>query len=608
MVGNADGSAFIPTVGIDTCAAARAFAAGGLHGSVAGDGEALRIAVGVNAGGPCRRAGRGDDLTAGGGEGTVIGDAGAAAAAGGAGFGNDGAAVDLSEGAGDAVGLRHIARCRPRSCGKLAAADGEFIRIKADAPRGGSDAVIFRVHAGGGDAAAAHPIGAPVGIDADAPGSGGCAGGVDRAAVDGDAGSFGCDAGALAAFAGDGAAGGVDVAAVDRDNARRTVQAGTHDVAALAGAAGGVDDAAVDGDGFGVDAGADGIRLGHGNAGGGEAALLLAGALGVNGQRSAARNAASGGQAALIRQDQMYVAVQGDGIGDGHLSLRHIPAALPDGGVGGQDGRRGAGLRIALRVQIIHRDLSGVVPAAQHDLIGRALLGAFVKAVQVQPQGDVGGLRKFKGDILAAVVDRLSFDAAGAPVVCPLAVGSKLEQIAAAGGDLGIGDLVDAGPDLGHFVCVRSGIPVCAVEPCAVAVAYHADGINIHPGLLHGADAHDTNGVGGGVKDDRHVADGGDIDHHVHALRIAVPVHRSVGAGLNDLDLILARLDTGIGLFVQTGIRIEGHEVVVVGGVPVGTAQLRNARHAVALTRGKGGQCCRRQQAQAQGQSRKDAE
>ena len=583
MVGNADGSAFIPTVGIDTCAAARAFAAGGLHGSVAGDGEALRIAVRVNAGGPCRRAGRGDDLTAGGGEGTVIGDAGAAAAVGGAGFGNDGAAVDPGVAAGDAFGLRHIARCRPRSCGKLAAADGEFGRIKADAPCGGSAAVIFRVPAGSGDAAAAQPEAAPVGIDADAPCGGGCAGGVDRAAVDDDVGFFGCDADALAAVTRDGAAGRGDNAVVDRDIARRAVQAGACDVAALAGAAGGIDCAAVNGDGSGVDAGADGIRLGHGHAGGGEAALLLAGALGVNGQRSAARNTASGGQAALIRQNQMYVAAQGDGIGDGHFSLRHIPAALPDGGVGGQDGRRGAGLQIALGVQIIHRDLSGVVPAAQHDLIGRALLGAFVKAVQVQPQGDIGGLRKFKGNVRVAVVDRLACCAAGAPVVCPRAVGGKLELIVAAGGDPGIGDLVDAGSDLGHFVFVRSGIPVCAVEPRAVAVAYHADGINIHPGLLHGADAHDTNVVGGGVKDDRHVADGGDIDHHVHALRIAVPVHRSVGAGPNDLDRILARPDAGVGLFVQTGIRIEGHEIVVVGGVPVGTAQLRNARHAVGL-------------------------
>ena len=295
MVGDADGSAFIPTVGIDTCAAARAFAAGGLHGSVAGDGEALRLAVGADAGGPCRRAGRGDDLTAGDGEGAVIGDAGAAAAVDGAGFGNDGAAVDPGVAAGDAVGLRHIARCRPRSCGKLAAADGEVVRIKADAPRGGSAAVIFRVPAGSGDAAAAQPEAAQVGIDADAPCGGGCAGSNDGAAVDDDVGFFGCDAGARAAVARDGAAGGGDNASVDRDIARRAVQAGACDVAALAGAAGGVDCAAVDGDGSGTDAGADGIRLGHGNACGGEAALLLAGALGVNGQRSAARNAASGG-------------------------------------------------------------------------------------------------------------------------------------------------------------------------------------------------------------------------------------------------------------------------------------------------------------------------
>ena len=583
MVGDADGSAFIPTVGIDTCAAARAFAAGGLHGSVAGDGEALRLAVGANAGGPCRRAGRGDDLTAGDGEGAVIGDAGAAAAVDGAGFGNDGAAVDPGVAAGDAVGLRHIARCRPRSCGKLAAADGEVVRIKADAPRGGSAAVIFRVPAGSGDAAAAQPEAAQVGIDADAPCGGGCAGSNDGAAVDDDVGFFGCDAGARAAVARDGAAGGGDNASVDRDIARRAVQAGACDVAALAGATGGVDDAAVDGDGSGTDAGADGIRLGHGNACGGEAALLLAGALGVNGQRSAARNAASGGQAALIRQDQMYVAAQGDGVGDGHFSLRHIPTALPDGGVGGQDGRRGAGLRIALGVQIIHRDLSGVVPAAQHDLIGRALLGAFVKAVQVQPQGDVGGLREFNENVRVAVVDRLACCAAGAPVVRPLAVGGKLELIVAAGGDLGIGDLVDAGSDLGHFVFVRSGIPEYAVEPCAVAVAYHTDGINIHPGLLHGADTHDTDGVGGGVKGDGHIADGRNIDRNVHVLGVAVPVHRSVGAGLNDLDRILPRLDVGVGLLVQTGIRIEGHEIVVVGGVPGGTAQLRNARHAVGL-------------------------
>ena len=608
MAGDADGSASFPTVGIDTCAEARAFAAGGLHGGVAGDGETLFFAKGLDTKGECRRAGRGNDLTAGDGEGAVIRNTDALAAVGGAGFGNDGAAVNPGVGAGDAVGLRHIARCRSRDRGKLAAADGEFVRIKADTPCGGSAAVIFRVHAGGGDAAAIHLEGAPVGIDADAPGSGGCACGNDGATVDGDVGSFGYDAGALAAGARDGATGGGDAAAVDRDIARLAVQAGALNVAALAGAADGIDRAAVDGDGSGADAGADGIHLGHGSAGGGEAAHLVAGALGVDGQASAARDAALDGQAAVIRQNQMYVAVQGDGFGDGHLALRHIPARLPGGGIGSQHGGGGAGLQIALRVQIIRLDLFGVVPAAQHDRIGRALLGAVVKAGQIQPQGDVGGLREFKGNVRVAVVDRLACHAAGAPVVRPRAVGGKLELIAAARGNLGIGDLVDAGGDLGHFVFVRSGIPDYAVEPDTVAVAYRTEGLNIHPGLLHGAVAQDADGVGAGVKGDGHVADGSDIDHKVHALGVAVPVRRSVGAGLNDLDRILARLDVGVGLFVKTGIRVEGHEVVVVGGVPCGAAQRRIARHTVALTRGKGRKRDTGQQAQAQGQSRKDAE
>ena len=127
VAGDADGSASFPTVGIDACAEVRAFAAGGLHGGVAGDGETLFVANGLDAKGVCRRAGRGNDLTAGDGEGAVIGDADALAAVHGAGFGNDGASVDLSEGAGDAVGLRHITRCRSRGRGKLAAADGEFV-------------------------------------------------------------------------------------------------------------------------------------------------------------------------------------------------------------------------------------------------------------------------------------------------------------------------------------------------------------------------------------------------------------------------------------------------------------------------------------------------
>ena len=72
MAGDADGSASFPTVGIDACAEVRAFAAGGLHGGVAGDGETLFVANGLDAKGVCRRAGRGNDLTAGDGEGAVI--------------------------------------------------------------------------------------------------------------------------------------------------------------------------------------------------------------------------------------------------------------------------------------------------------------------------------------------------------------------------------------------------------------------------------------------------------------------------------------------------------------------------------------------------------
>ena len=303
----------------------------------------------------------------------------------------------------------------------------------------------------------------------------------------------------------------------------------------------------------------------------------------------------------------MYVAVQGDGFGDGHLSLRHIPARLPGGGIGSQHGGGGAGLQIALRVQIIRLDLFGVVPAAQHDRIGRAQLGGIDKAGQIQPQGDIGGLRKRKGNARVAVEDRLAFRAAGAPVVRPRAVSGKLELIAVARRDLRVGDLVDTGGDLGHFVYVRSGIPAYAVEPDTVAVAYHTDGINIHPCLLLCAVAQDADGVGAGVKGDGHIAGGRNIDHKISVLGIAVPVLRFVGESLNDLDRILARPDVGVGLFVQTGIRIEGHEIVVVVGVPQGTAQLRNACHTVALALGESGQCRGRQQAQAQGQSRQDA-
>ena len=96
------------------------------------------------------------------------------------------------------------------------------------------------------------------------------------------------------------------------------------------------------------------VSLHDGTANRTHASLCIAGTLRIDSEISLPLNAVLHGQVAVIRQDQMYIAAEGDPLRDDHGALHHIPAPVPCGSCGIHHGGAGAGLRYAVYVQICY--------------------------------------------------------------------------------------------------------------------------------------------------------------------------------------------------------------------------------------------------------------
>ena len=203
-------------------------------------------------------------------------------------------------------------------------------------------------------------------------------------------------------------------------------------------------------------------------------------------------------------------------------------------------------------------------------------------AGHIQGQRHISQLiRNCQLDVLS-VVDSLALGITAAPAVGPVAVGGELELIGSSCGDLRIGDLVDVVRDLGHSVDRSSGIPGCAIEPSAGAVAHGIHGGDVQAGLLAYIRTGDGDGLGVGVKSHGHIA--GSRDHEGVVIASIAP--GVVPGAVGDLQVISTSGHIGVGLCVGA-VTLVGHGIVCIVLAPVRAAKAAVASHVI------GGRNCR---------------
>ena len=194
----------------------------------------------------------------------------------------------------------------------------------------------------------------------------------------------------------------------------------------------------------------------------------------------------------------------------------------------------------------------------------RAVLGAVVKAGQIQLQGHIGIVVGNRDRDIITIINsvslRTAFAVRAAPVVSPGAVGRKLHLIAGTRRNLRISDLINAGGSLGHLVGVAGGVPAHAVQPGTIAVADRADGIDDKlRGNLH-ALAGDGNLLCGFVKSNRHIADGSHVEGDIVTIRITDPILCAVRQVLHNFQLI-ALADSNVGESLGVNTAAAGHDI-----------------------------------------------